>query len=365
MLLSHVVIAILGIYFLSAILITIILPVFALSHKKNIEVYLKGLFLFLVIPFIVIIITYYLQKVYPNLVKNYSTISITTPNIVANYMNYVLYAIPLITLGSLFILNHFKKEVINKNALLFLKYDVYLSRIPLIIFVFSFYLSIFTPYIGDWFFSLIKIIMYLSVILYSIFALVRPFFLSNIYFIIGRLVQTLEQININQKKDTLARLFSKDFKVFLNTIDTMLPHNIKINDYDLKNKDNPNIKYILDSYLKLYILFGTKEQINYLIFSINKIKCLLEENDRGNILKIKLVLIDIYNELQEFLSVNKIKQSHTKKDSFYYYIKNGKYSEIINQSLAFLILLILYFLIRIMETLISNHLVSFGMLAGF
>lgn len=354
---SDLILFLLVFYVLTAAPLTIILPIIAQRRNKNLSNVVNFLFSYLAIPFFLLIISFLIIGQYPtffqNIIAFLNKINFTN----ANYSTtFIFYLIMLIIFIFISVFAHFQNQVFNDNASLFLKYKTYCFRVSAIILAFGFYLAFYRIFLGNVVFEIAKIVIYIGVFLCSIIMFIEIHYKLNIYYVLEKLIRNLNQLDSCQRDKRLIIEFTTDFRTFLNLLDKRLPKNIKINDFDLKIKENKDIKYIINTYLKTYITFGTKEQLASLGKNVKEIKNILLEKEPKNIISARTKIINIFNDIEKFLQENKIKQHNDGTGTFLNHIKNGKYSEIKNQSFAFLTLVLLYLLIMIIQMAIAGEL---------
>jgi len=336
--------------------LTIILSIIARIRHKNIEKYINSLYYYLSTSFF-LILSFWIIKQHPTFF----------PDIIAflnkiNFTNYsskfFLSLIMLITFIFIHFFAHYQSRVFNDKASLFLKYKPYCSRVSVIICLLGVFIAIYGLFLGELVYSISSTVIYLGFFSYAMFTFIEIRYKFNIFYVLEKLIQNLSLLDSNQQNKRSINEFTTDFRTFLNLLDKRLPKNFKINDFDLKIKEDQNIKYTINKYLITYILLGTKEQIVSIDKNLKEIKDILHETELQKIVLVRPKIINIYNDIYKFIQENKIKQHNDETGTFLNPIKNGKYSEIKNKIISIFTLIIIEFLLIVIEMVISGKLGS-------
>ena len=146
----------------------------------------------------------------------------------SNYSStFILYSITLIMFIFISFLALSQNKVFNDNVSLFLKYKTYCFRVFSIVFLFGFYLAFYKLFFGNVAFEIAKIVIYIGVFLISMLIVIDMYCKLNIYYVLEKLIQDLNQLDGCQRNKRLINEIAMDFRNFLNLLDKRLPKKYK------------------------------------------------------------------------------------------------------------------------------------------
>ncbi len=223
--------------------------------------------------------------------------------LVSYFLIFSVLVIGVVNIGA-YILKNLRAKTTKTTNLhdIILPFLSYYPVLPLFMISIGFLLTTFFVF-GRVIFILGFILIIIGIFLLYMMYLIKSNYESKIYYTLHKADDILNKIDLDDKDYYRIREFNKYFIKFINNLDGKLKKGIKINNL-LKEDTSAPIKDVIVYYLPVFMKFASQKQIDSLRNRINLMSDLVEKNDEFK-LNITSVIVEIYQDIKEFLESNK------------------------------------------------------------